>query len=624
MFEYKSYIDTAEGEIAPEAAVTEKVLENTTAVFIDAHLEDGSIDADKGICIDLIPTAAIQRYTAIFRTTEHWCKPFFGADLSQIPGDTQALILELEGGNFCTVVPVVNDTCKCVLEGGDHCIRARIASWYEPMDTCKGLSLVYAMGSRPYDLMGQCVNAALRLLDNGVKPRTQRQYPEIFEYLGWCSWDSMQIRVDEAGILQKCDEFRQKQIPVKWAIIDDMWAEIRDFYGKEYANFREMVKLMHSSRMYHFEADPIRFPNGLAHCIEKVKECGLQVGMWFPTTGYWKGIDPEGEAYRILKAHLIESQIGTFIPNWNREHAYAYFTEIMGFLKDCGADFVKVDNQSIFRRQYKGFAPIGQMARQFHDAMETSAAEQFDSKMINCMGMASENMWNRSTSPISRCSDDFLPENKAWFTKHVLQCAYNSLLQGQLYWCDWDMWWTDDGQAEKNSLMRAVSGGPIYVSDMLERSRPEVLAPLTLRDGKILRCDRPGVPTADCVTADPTVSGTAMKVQNMAGEHGILAVLNLDADARPVTAQISGEQIDGFEAEEYAVYEHFSQECRILKKGEHFTVTLQDENDYKLYIFAPIHDGFAAIGRTDKFISPKTIRSIQDHEIVLTEAGPCA
>lgn len=115
--------------------------------------------------------------------------------------------------------------------------------------------------------------------------------------------------------------------------------------------------------------------------------------------------------------------------------------------------------------------------------------------MINCMGMGSEDMWNRSVSPISRCSDDFQPENREWFIKHILQCAYNCLVQGQFYYCDWDMWWTDDGQAAKNSILRAISGGPVYVSDTYDRSRAEILKPLCLEDGRILRCDKPAVPT---------------------------------------------------------------------------------------------------------------------------------
>ena len=597
-----------------------RACEGVQAVYVE---KEGPIDAEAGLCTRLIPRVPVKRYMANYRCTEHWCRPQFGTVLADIPADTQNLILELTDGCFCAVVPVMAQQWKTTLEGGADGITARTVCWVEAAQ-CKSLALVYAVGTEPVKLVHSCVRAALQLLGSDVKLREDRPFPQVLEYLGWCTWDSMQIRVDEAGILEKCREFQQKQIPVKWAIIDDMWAEIRDFYGKTYDSFRDMVKLMHSSRMYHYEADPIRFPGGLAHCIEAVKAYGLQVGMWLPVTGYWKGMDPEGPAYEKLKAHLICSQTGCYISDWRYEGARGYFDTLLGFLKDCGADFVKVDNQAIFRRHYKGLAPVGEQARQFHDALEDTVAEYYDGAMINCMGMAAENMWSRKSSAVCRCSDDFLPENRAWFTKHVLQCAYNSILQGQFYWCDWDMWWTDDGQAEKNALMRAVSGGPVYVSDQLQRSRAEVLLPLALSDGRILRCDRPAVPTADCVTEDPTVSGHAMKLQNMAGEHGILAVLNLDAQEAAVTAVISGDQIDGVAAEEYAVYEHFSGQLRILKAGERFTVTLENSDDYRLYILAPIHDGFAAIGRTDKFISPKTIQSTRNGHMKLIEEGPCA
>ncbi|MFQ9800140.1 MAG: Sip1-related alpha-galactosidase [Clostridia bacterium] len=132
---------------------------------------------------------------------------------------------------------------------------------------------------------------------------------------------------------------------------------------------------------------------------------------------------------------------------------------------------IKIDNQSMVNRFYKGLAPVGEIARSYHDGMEASVGEHFDNAMINCMGMASEDMWNRAISPISRCSDDFMPENSEWFHKHILQCSYNSFVQGQFYYCDWDMWWSDDGQAEKNSILRGISGGPIYVSDPIGRSK---------------------------------------------------------------------------------------------------------------------------------------------------------
>ena len=568
-----------------------KICGNVTAVYARGA---------NPLSFPLTANKPILRYMAMHRHTQSWCCPFFGTDAKDIPDNTVLLLLELAEGHFCAVVPVVNRLCQTTLQSG---LAVQMTT---TCDTpCEGLSLVWAEGSAPAALIKDCVETALKLMESDTLLRQDRTYPEMLEYLGWCTWDSMQIRVNEDGIKEKCAEFKARKIPVKWAILDDMWAEIRDFYGKTYESFDEMVQLMHSSRLYSFDADPIRFPHGLKHTVDHIHSCGMQAGLWFPVKGYWAGLDPEGPTARALAGHTITGNTGYLMADWHYDHAKAWFDYFLGNAKAAGTDFVKVDNQGMLLKNYGGMGPIGQIARQFHDGLEDACEEHFDSRMINCMGMAPENIWNRRRSPVSRCSDDFLPENREWFTKHVLQCAYNSLLQGVFYWCDWDMWWTDDGQAEKNALMRAVSGGPVYVSDMLQRTKGEVLKKLTDETGRILRCDRPAVPTADCAALDPTTGGKAMKIQNMAGEHGILAVLNLDAENRSVSAAIHGGLIDGFEADEYAVYEHYSGEFHILKWGEKLEVTLQNSDDFRLFILAPLKDGCGFIGRTDQFISPK-------------------
>ena len=53
-------------------------------------------------------------------------------------------------------------------------------------------------------------------------------------------------------------------------------------------------------------------------------------------------------------------------------------------------------------------------------------------------------------------------------------------------------------------------------------------------------------------------------------------------------------------------------------------MTLASPDDYRLYIFAPLVNGFAVIGRTDKFISPATIASVDGERIRLLEDGPYA
>ena len=86
---------------------------------------------------------------------------------------------------------------------------------------------MWCEGDDPYALLKLCAKSAAEYLGAGLKTIDEREYPEILEYLGWCSWDAMQIRVSEEGLLSKCEEFAAKGLPVKWMIIDDMWGDVR-------------------------------------------------------------------------------------------------------------------------------------------------------------------------------------------------------------------------------------------------------------------------------------------------------------------------------------------------------------------------------------------------------------
>ena len=446
----------------------------------------------------------------------------------------------------------------------------------------------------------------------------------VLEYLGWCSWDAFEIRVSEDGVLNKCEEFRQKGIPVKWVMIDDMWGEVHEFYGAKYTCRQEMFPIMHSATLYDFAADPVRFPDGLKETVKKINGYGVTVGMWHPTTGYWAGVTKDGPIAKKQKDNLLTAKCGFLIPSYQTDKAYAFYCAFHDYLKNSGVEFVKIDNQSMTNRYYREFDSVGSVARQFHAAMEKSVNEHFGGKMINCMGMASEDMFNRADSPVSRCSADFQPNDREWFREHVVQCAYNSLVQGQFYFEDWDMWWTHDGQAKKNSLVRAICGGPIYVSDKLGESVKEILDPLVLSDGRILRCDRPATPTRDCLTVDPIVSDNIFKLQNVCGDAGVIAAFNLKSDGGKETGYISPSDVEGLKGEEFAVFEHFSREFTVLKKNERIAVTLKDNDCFKLYIIAPLKDGDCVIGRTDKYISPKTLKTLPSGEKTLIEKGPYA
>lgn len=600
------------------ASVSEDIQNGIHAVFIKGFADE-QLNSELGAAMELFPDD-LSSWMADYRHCEYWCCPAFGTALTDVPDQTQGFIWKKADGYFGVILPVVAQQYKCVLRGTPTGLQAQLFSWYDQLTGCDTLAFLWAAGKDPFALLEGCAQLGKELLGNHCPVRRDRVYPELFEYLGWCSWDAFEIRVTEDDLFAKCREFKDKHIPVKWAILDDMWAEVHDFYGAVYENRRDMIRLMHSSRLYDFRADPIRFPNGLKHCLDGIKAYGITPGIWHPTTGYWKGLDPEGPLIEQLKDSLIQTEDGRYIHSPEYEKAYTFYNALHRRLTEAGAEFVKIDNQSMCRRFYKNRMPVGQAARSFHDAMEQSVQEHFGNQMINCMGMASEDMWNRKQSPISRCSDDFLPEDRAWFTKHILQCSYNCLIQGQFYFCDWDMWWTDDAQGIKNSILRAISGGPIYISDTLGRSRPEILEPLILSDGRILRCDRPAMPTADCLTDNPVNSRRIFKLQNKYGNTGILALFNLDGENAAVTGTLCPCDIPGLCGDEFAVYEHFSRTLQILKTDEALPVTLQDSDDYRLYVLVPMKNDSCIIGDARKFISPAAICN-EESGITLKEPG---
>lgn len=343
--------------------------------------------------------------------------------------------------------------------------------------------------------------------------------------------------------------------------------------------------------------------------------------MWHPTTGYWKGIDPEGDVAKKYGILLDESEDGRLYPSTESEKSYLFFNAFHTYLKECGADFVKIDNQSFFRKFAKGKAPIGEMARNVSGAIEKSTEAHFNNQLINCMGMAQENLWNRPSSAISRCSADFLPENREWFTNHILQCSYNSLIQGQFLWCDWDMWWTDDSQAVKNSILRVISGGPIYISDKIGRSRKEILMPMVLSDGKILRCDYPAVPMKDSLLINPVESSKPFLLWNRCGSSAIIAAYHLNKRNEKLEGRFSVSELPGFDGSAFAVYEHFSKTVKLVKKQEHIEISLENQDDLKLFIIVPLIDEIAHIGMVNKYISPKTIISAKGMEAEVLEGG---
>ena len=99
---------------------------------------------------------------------------------------------------------------------------------------------------------------------------------------------------------------------------------------------------------------------------------------------------------------------------------------------------------------------------------------------------------------------------------HMVHCAYNSLWMGNFIQPDWDMFQSTHSCATFHAASRAISGGPIYVSDTVGNHNFELLKTLVLPDGSILRCEYYALPTRDCLFEDPLHNGkTMLKIWNL-------------------------------------------------------------------------------------------------------------
>ena len=607
----------ASGEISCSVRTVE--LDGGYAYYISATSKE-SFSADEAISFAL-PTPDTGDFLAIINHSPYWCRPFWGRSLCELPKCTQELLIRKDGRYVC-YLPVVSDTYKTLLRAGDGGAEAYLYSNVRGLtDIRDQLALICLEGDEPLSLMEKIAKTAADLLGTGLRMRAERTYPEVLEYLGWCSWDALQIRVNHEDLLRKAREFKDKRVPIGFAIIDDMWADapLLSYIPRDAAR-GPMIRTMHASMLRSFEGDPKRFPRGMGAVIEDLKQEGIpRVGLWFPTTGYWSGLQPGGEIAEALRGvTVVTEDKRQIIAAPEEDKALGYFDELCTRAARWGSDFVKIDNQG-YHTRYRNLAPIGQSARAIQRAIDRSTEKYFGGALINCMGMPSECMFNRPTSAVSRCSDDFQPESRPWFAKNVLQCSYNGLLQGRYYTNDWDMWWTDDEQARKNSLCRAVSGGPIYISDEIGRTNPAILRPLALGDGRILRCDESATPTADCLMDDPTASGRVFKIRNRVGEAAVLCALNIDTKGGTVTGSVSVADVllDG---ERYVAYEYFSKTAAEIRAGETLPITLTDNDDFRLYTLIPKGEDFTVIGRTDLLIGVKAAER-HGNRITLLEGG---
>ncbi|MBP5273521.1 MAG: hypothetical protein ILO36_01120, partial [Abditibacteriota bacterium] len=334
-----------------------------------------------------------------------WCRPVFVNGPGDVPPDTLCLLWKQDGLYSFLLALSIEASASLAGARGGVLLKAEGAG-----------SLPAALLSRDADPSRAAENAFRKAAElAGIPVREQKQLPDFARYLGWCTWDAMEIWVSRQGIEDKLREFREKKAPVRWALIDDMWARVR--WTRRLSPFTEhsvSFPVMHSSALLDLEGDPERFPGGMAECIKAIHEAGFWAGLWFPVTGYWAGLAEGSPALEFLGGY-VKKYGGRYLPDLESpEAAEGFYGRLCARLKETGADFIKADNQSFLRTGAAGKERLPARSRNLNRGLDRAADRYFGGALINCMGMAGENLLARR-SAVCRCSNDFQPENSKWF-----------------------------------------------------------------------------------------------------------------------------------------------------------------------------------------------------------------
>ena len=556
----------------------------------------------------------LRRFTGCYRTEPFWMKPAVGRTHAEVHMETQWLLAETEADDYVMLVPLYDNVLRFSLGGGPGGLTL-YAETNDPFTVATGgVALFLAVGRDPYAMTEAGAQSVMQQLGTG-KLRRDKSVPDFAGHFGWCTWDSFYHEVSFANVRRGLESFAAGGVEPRFIILDDGWQDVKRMPTGE----ERLVSLGANQR---FDGD-LRATVRLAKDEFKIRFFLV----WHSMLGYWGGVDGAalpGYGVRdvsrsfgmgILKdePHLNALWWGPLVGLVPADHIAAFFDDYHTRLAAQGVDGVKVDSQSALDGLATGQGGREALMRAYRDALEGSVAKHFGGRLINCMANSMENFYGSPRSTLMRTSIDFWPRRPETHGEHLYTNALVGVWFGQFMQPDWDVFQSAHAMGSFHAAGRAVSGGPVYVSDTPDAHDFVLLRKLVLSDGSVLRADDVGRPTRDCLFANVTRDPVLLKIFNYNRDAAVIGIFNAnyhpsETGRAPLAGSVSPSDAPGLMGEQFAAFAQRANRVWRCRRAEREPMSLA-EGAWEIVSYAPVDRGVAVLGLADKLNSTGAVMS---------------
>ncbi len=480
--------------------------------------------------------------------------------------------------------------------------------------------ICWAYGESPYAATRAVWDQVFESGFVAAQPRSTKEYPEEpYGYLGWCSWEFYKTKISEDIITNAFHTIEDSGAPIRWLMVDDGYLDEE----------RRMLKS--------FGVDPKKFPNGWAPIAALKNDDQIKwMGIWRNFGGYMSGVSAN-HTMDDLKPYLTKMKNPRMVlPDNTPEASKAFYDKMVRDTKDNGFDFIKVDFHFRTFEHYIGSIDPVEAMRQNNEALE-NATHEMGIPLLNCIAQPNVNSLQTKHSALTRSSPDYNQKDKDKNKSNTYQSFANHLWMSQTVWGDLDMFHShDERDVKPMAIARAISGGPVYISDEPSKIHPEVLIPFAYEDGKLLRTAAPATLLPESFFIHPFRDDHIFRVVAPM-EDGVAAIALFNFTESGNTLQ------SGFTAKDYGhagellpngaawatpaegllVYDREAKS--VVELGDGFSTEVSDF-DAKLFLVYPKVKGWAVIGRSDKYLPAAAVdvhsATEQQVEFTLKESGP--